>query len=337
MTPHPYPETRFMGSKEKLTGVILGHAARFGAETFVDVFSGSGVVAHAAKTAGYRVVANDQLAFSAVFTRAMVENSTVVLGGVDALLAHEGQGDRFVQETYTDLYYTAADALAIDRLRDAISHLDGYEQAIATAALVRACLKKRPRGIFTYTGLRYDDGRRDLQMSIAAHFAEQVAKINAAVFDNGRACESRHGDFRNLAVPAGAFVYLDPPYWSPASDNHYVRRYHFVEGVARGWEGVEIQEHTKTKKFANYPTPFSTLAGATDALGRLFTDLRDHDLMLSYSSNSLPDKDTILGLFADAGRGAELIEIDHRYSFSTRTATKKNKVQEYLFVSPKAR
>ncbi len=333
---HPYPATRFMGSKEKLTDVILGHAARFGAETFVDLFSGSGVVSHAAKAAGYRVIANDQLAFSAVFTRAMVENSRVVLGGVDKLLGHEGEGDRFVQETYTDLYYGAADTLAIDRLRDAIAGLDGYERAIATAALVRACLKKRPRGIFTYTGLRYDDGRRDLTMSIGEHFAEQVDAINAAVFDNGTACQSHHGDFRELSVPAGAFVYLDPPYYSPASDNHYVRRYHFVEGVARNWEGVEIQEHTKTRKFANYPTPFSTLAGATTALGEIFANLRGHDLMLSYSSNSLPDKETILHLLRDAGREAELIEIDHRYSFSTRTTTRKNRVREYLFISPRA-
>lgn len=334
---HPYPETRFMGSKEKLISAILAHTAPFQPETFVDVFSGSGVVSHAAKTAGYRVVANDQLAFSAVFTRAMVENSSVQLDelSVEKLLAHTGEGDGFVQATYTGLYFSAADTLTIDRLRDAIKQLGPYEQAIATAALVRACLKKRPRGIFTYTGLRYDDGRKDLQMSIAEHFRVQVAKINAAVFDNGTECESHHGDFRTLEVPAGAFVYLDPPYYSPASDNHYVRRYHFVEGIARNWEGVEIQEHTKTKKFANYPTPFSTLAGTTTALGEIFAHLRGHDLMLSYSSNSLPDKETILGLFATAGRTAELIEIDHRYSFSTRATTTKNKVQEYLFISPK--
>lgn len=132
-----------MGSKEKLTGAILEHAGRFDSDTFVDIFSGSGVVAHAAKRAGYRVVANDQLAFSAVFARAMVENSRVLLddAGVEKLLAHAGEGDRFVQETYTDLYYDATDTLAIDRLRDGIAALQGYEQAIAMAALVRACLK----------------------------------------------------------------------------------------------------------------------------------------------------------------------------------------------------
>ena len=44
-------------------------------------------------------------------------------------------------------------------------------------------------------------------------------------------------------------VYMDPPYYSLHSDNEYVRRYHFVEGIACGWQGVEMQWNTKTKKF----------------------------------------------------------------------------------------
>mgnify|MGYP000411681329 CR=1 FL=1 len=43
---------------------------------------------------------------------------------------------------------------------------DQYKKAIAMTALIRACTKKRPRGIFTYTGDRYNDGRKDLQKSL---------------------------------------------------------------------------------------------------------------------------------------------------------------------------
>ena len=70
-------------------------------------------------------------------------------------------------------------------------------------------------------------------------------------------------------------VYIDPPYYSPLSDNEYVRRYHFVEGLARDWQGVEIQEHTKTKKFKSYPTPFSTRSGAEEAFDNLFEKYKD--------------------------------------------------------------
>ena len=73
-----------------------------------------------------------------------------------------------------------------------------------------------------------------------------------------------------LRVEQPDLVYIDPPYYSPLSDNEYVRRYHFVEGLARDWQGVEIQQHTQTKKFKSYPTPFSTRKGAADAFDLLF-------------------------------------------------------------------
>lgn len=80
--------------------------------------------------------------------------------------------------------------------------------------------------------------------------------VNNAVFDNHKTNKSVNGDAMALEVEKPDLVYIDPPYYSPLSDNEYVRRYHFIEGLARDWKGVEIQEHTKTKKFKSYPTPF---------------------------------------------------------------------------------
>ena len=59
----------------------------------------------------------------------------------------------------------------IDILRTNIAAIrDPYKHAIAMTALIRACTKKRPRGIFTYTGERYNDGRRDLQRRLYNSF-----------------------------------------------------------------------------------------------------------------------------------------------------------------------
>lgn len=115
------------------------------------------------------------------------------------------------------------------------------------AALIRACTKKRPRGIFTYTGDRYNDGRRDLKKSLEQQFLEAVESINNAIFDNGCENKSKNGDAMKVKIKHPDLVYIDPPYYSPLSDNEYVRRYHFVEGLARDWKGVEIQENTVTK------------------------------------------------------------------------------------------
>ena len=118
------------------------------------------------------------------------------------------------------------------------------------------------------------------------------------------------------------------------SDNEYVRRYHFVEGLARDWKGVEIQEHTQTKKFKSYPTPFSTRKGAADAFDRLFKKFTNSILIVSYSSNSLPTQDEMVAIMAKYKEHVEVVPIDYKYSFGNQNEAKthRNSVQEYLFV-----
>ena len=332
-----YPPTRFMGSKSKLLSEIWSVASQFNVDTVVDLFSGSGIVGYMFKAQGKSVISNDYMAMSATFTKAMIENNTVTLPLEEAerlLVAHK-ESDHFVSTKFQGLYYTDEENDLIDTLRTNIAAIrDPYKHAIAMTALIRACTKKRPRGIFTYTGHRYDDGRKDLQKSLAEQFLDAVEAVNSAVFDNGKVNRSKHGDAMDLRVEQADLVYIDPPYYSPLSDNEYVRRYHFVEGLARDWKGVEIQEHTQTKKFKSYPTPFSTRKGAADAFDRLFKKFANSILIVSYSSNSLPTQDEMVAIMAKYKKHVEVIPIDYKYSFGNQNEAKthRNSVQEYLFV-----
>lgn len=332
-----YPPTRFMGSKSKVLSEIWSVASQFNVDTVVDLFSGSGIVGYMFKAQGKSVISNDYMAMSATFTKAMIENNTVTLPLEEAerlLVAHK-ESDHFVSTKFQGLYYTDEENDLIDTLRTNIAAIrDPYKHAIAMTALIRACTKKRPRGIFTYTGHRYDDGRKDLQKSLAEQFLDAVEAVNSAVFDNGKVNRSKHGDAMDLRVEQADLVYIDPPYYSPLSDNEYVRRYHFVEGLARDWKGVEIQEHTQTKKFKSYPTPFSTRKGAADAFDRLFKKFANSILIVSYSSNSLPTQDEMVAIMAKYKKHVEVIPIDYKYSFGNQNEAKthRNSVQEYLFV-----
>lgn len=332
-----YPPTRFMGSKSKLLSEIWSVASQFNVNTVVDLFSGSGIVGYMFKAQGKAVISNDYMAMSATFTKAMVENNTVTLPLEEAkqLLVAYKESDHFVATKFQGLYYTDEDNDLIDTLRTNIATIrEPYKHAIAMTALIRACIKKRPRGIFTYTGYRYDDGRKDLQKSLAEQFLDAVEAVNSAVFDNGKVNRSKHGDAMDLRVEQADLVYIDPPYYSPLSDNEYVRRYHFVEGLARDWKGVEIQEHTQTKKFKSYPTPFSTRKGAADAFDKLFKKFANSILIVSYSSNSLPTQDEMIAIMANYKQHVEVIPIDYKYSFGNQNKAKthRNSVQEYLFV-----
>lgn len=332
-----YPPTRFMGSKRKLLGEIWNVASRFEFDSVIDLFSGSGIVGYMFKSHGKTVISNDYMAMSATFTKAMVENNTVTLPIAEAekLLIKQGEVDHFVSDTFKDLYYTDEENELIDILRTNIAAIDDqYKKAIAMTALIRACTKKRPRGIFTYTGHRYDDGRKDLQKTLSQQFLEAVEAVNNAVFDNHKANKSVNGDAMALDVEKPDLVYIDPPYYSPLSDNEYVRRYHFIEGLARDWKGVEIQEHTKTKKFKSYPTPFSTKNGAYEAFDKLFSKFSDSILIVSYSSNSLPTQEDMVALMKKYKEHVEVVPVDYKYAFGNQADAKthRNSVQEYLFI-----
>ena len=334
---HRFPTTRFMGSKQNIIEHIWKVASHFRFDSVLDLFSGSGVVSYMFKSQGKQVFSNDSMVFCAAFTKSMIENNSIVLteNEIESLCDTSTSNDAFVYTTYKALYYSDEDNCFIDTVRANLSKLEcETKKALAISALVRACMKKRPRGIFAYTGHRYNDGRKDLMLSLQEHFINAIHKFNNAVFDNGFINKSFNGDAMQSRIKAD-IVYIDPPYFSPLSDNEYVRRYHFVEGLARDWKGVEMQWHTKTKKFKSYPTPFSSRKGAHEAFNTLFKRHRDSILITSYSSNSQPTRDEMLSLMAKYKNHVEVVPIDHRYSFANQGHRKddiKNKVEEYLFV-----
>ena len=331
-----FPSTRYMGSKKKLLDEIWQACNKFEFNSVLDLFSGSGIVSYMFKAQGKAVYSNDYMAMSAVYTKAMVENSSVTLPLTEAqkLLKPNSKNDHFVSETFKDLYYTDDDNELIDRIRTNIKGLrDPFKKSIAMAALIRACIKKRPRGIFTYTGHRYDDGRLDLQTTLEDHFINAVELVNNAVFDNENNNSSKRGDAMSFTGKPD-LVYMDPPYYSKLSDNEYVRRYHFVEGLACDWKDVEFQWHTSTKKFKSYPTPFSSRKGASDAFDKLFQKFKDSIIVVSYSSNSLPTLDEMVAILSKYKR-VEVVQVDHKYSFGNqnhKVNDNKNSVKEYLFI-----
>ncbi len=209
-----YPSTRFMGSKQSLLNHIWNVASQFEFETALDIFSGSGVVGYMFKAFDKQVISNDYMAMSAAFAEAMIANNTETLNRdeVDFLMSPSAKTDNFVTRTFRGLYFADEENTFIDQTRANIKELKNKtRRAMAMSALMRACLKKRPRGIFTYTGHRYDDGRKDLRLSLKEHFLKAVKSANQAVFDNSKKNRARRGDAMTIRLKPD-LVYIDPPY-----------------------------------------------------------------------------------------------------------------------------
>lgn len=332
-----YPELRYMGSKHRLLPWIHGVLRDLPFQSAADPFVGSGCVAYLMKAMGKQVFASDFLNFPTVLAAATVANSGEQLdaGAVARLTARRRGNPNFIERTFSGIFYSKEDLRFLDRVSGNLGELQpGAQQALAKAALIRSCLKKQPRGVFTVSGdlSHYDDGRRDLRLSMEEHFLEQVEVFNGVVFDNGQANEVCRSDVFQLPARGVDLVYLDPPYVPRADDNCYVKRYHFLEGLSCYWQGVRIMEDTKVKKIEKPHTPFSYRKTAAPAFDRMFHAFRSSIIVLSYSSNGYPDLEELERMMSKYKAKVTVHKRPHRYHFGTHSKAARTNVDEYLIV-----
>lgn len=334
-----YPLMRYMGSKHKLTSWIKETMEDLEFESVLDAFSGSGVVSHLFKSMGKTVYSNDFLHFSSTINKALIENSNEIISQKDLnlLLKENDTADNFILKTFSNVFYSKEDLIFLDLLSSNIKKLQSSnKRALAYTALFRACLKKQPRGVFTISGdlSKYDDGRRDLKISIREHFLEQIELYNEVVFDNGKQNHSFNMDIfdfnYNLYKPD--LVYLDPPYVPDSNDNCYIKRYHFLEGLSKYWLGEEIMQETKVKKIRKKYTPFSYKKSAIEAFDKMFEKFSDSVIVLSYSSNSFPDLDTLVSIMKNHKSIIEIKTKAHRYNFGNHANVLRAEANEYLII-----
>ena len=330
-----FPRLRYMGSKYRLVPHLAEVFTGLGGGTALDAFSGSGVVSYLLKALGYRVTANDFLTFPSVIARATVANQGTRLSQDEiAHICGPAADDRdFIQATFGGRFFTEADLAFLDSAWSHIDRMSGAKRDLAISALVLSAARRQPRGVFTFSGARYDDGRRDLRLSLREHFTERAGEYNSVVFDSGQPCAAVCGDVFGLPPAAHDVVYLDPPYAPPRDDNCYIKRYHFLEGLSVYWRGQQILEHTRTRKLAKRYTPFSYTRTVTDALRRTFRQFQDSAIVLSYSSNAVPDAAAIEVLLREVKDEVEVRLVDHTYTFGTHQAARRRAASEYLFIA----
>jgi DNA adenine methylase/adenine-specific DNA-methyltransferase len=334
-----FPTIRYMGSKNKLVPWIYDTLNEIEFSTVLDAFSGSGVVSYLFKSMGKRVYSNDFLHFSSLMAKGLVENSEDILiqKDVETLFSDDFESEYFILKTFKDIFYNPKDLQFLDKVSANIKKLKSQQKrALAYTALFRSCVKKQPRGVFTVSGdlERYDDGRRDLKLSLADHFHEQINIYNELVFDNGR---------KNLSFNQSIFdfndqlykpdlVYFDPPYVPKSDDNCYIKRYHFLEGLSKYWHGEVIMENTKVKKIQKKFTPFSYRRTSIEAFDKLFEKFSKSTLALSYSSNAFPDLGTLVGIMNKHKSKVVVHEKPYRYHFGNHVNVNRALVQEYLII-----
>ena len=141
------------------------------------------------------------------------------------------------------------------------------------------------------------------------------------------------GDVFDVGSKPFDVVYLDPPYAPRRDDNCYIKRYHFLEGLSTYWRGQQIMPQTRTKKLAKQYTPFSYARTVTGALRRTLAQFSGSVIVLSYSSNAVPDVAAIKDLLHEVKDDVQIRPVEHTYSFGTHAAARRRVASEYLFIA----
>ena len=138
--------------------------------------------------------------------------------------------------------------------------------------------------------------------------------------------------------PCGvALAYFDPPYAPARDDACYIKRYHFLEGLATYWRGQEIMWGTRTRKLVKRHTPFASKRTVRAALDRTFAHFRDAALVVSYGSNAALGVEELEALLRRHRRRVQRLGIPHTYAFGTHGRARRRRVTEYVLVAESPR
>ena len=314
---HPKYRTNYIGSKQKLVDWIWSHTPE-GVGSVLDAFSGSSVVGYLYKTKGLAVHANDRLRYCHHVARAIIENSGTKLSDaeMDALVRENSSAGTFVRDKFKGVFFAKGVHAVIDQIRANIDGLGGFKKDIALFALGKTCIGGGGFGHFTVTT---EEGRREGgPQEFKQRFLDNLQKINALVFDNGKACQATNLDVQ--AVLAGAkadLAYFDPPYATAFSTTNYEKAYHFVEGLMTYWKGKEINPSSKTRQ---YETDHVTVTkGNANSFFEGFLAKAKHipHWLISYRDKSFPSEAEMKSLITAQGHDCTMRSKAHQYSITS--------------------
>ncbi|MGH2725139.1 MAG: DNA adenine methylase [Actinomycetota bacterium] len=271
---------KYLGSKRRLVPVLGEVAARAGARTAVDLFTGTTRVAQELKRRGARVWTVDTARYSEVFARTYVETDAHRIDRpalVRAVAELNGLPGRpgYVTETFChrSRFFQPKNGMRIDAIRDAIR--DRYAGSPLEPILLTSLIEAADR-VDSTTGVQMaylkdwaPRSYRDLELRVPALLPGPGHALRA---DAARAVRS---------VPAVDLAYLDPPY----NQHRYFANYHVWETLV-AWDGPAVYGVACKRVDARDPgtaSRFNRRGEIHHALAEVVAAVRARVVVLSFS------------------------------------------------------
>lgn len=238
------PQTRYYGSKRRLTKWMLDEFKNHNFKTAVDIFGGTSTVSIALKHLNKKVTYNDILESNRIIATALLSNEPCVTTeqDLDLFVSSIQPEAGFISKTYKDIYYTDVENKWLD---GAVRALSGIENPIKKSeisyCLMQACLQKRPFNLFHRKNLYLrENNNKDTKFGNWATWEKPFSILMIRALNEIKKTRwvSEHSPIimpctDAIEIPSVYdFVYLDPPYVpEKKQDISYMDRYHFLEGL----------------------------------------------------------------------------------------------------------
>lgn len=353
----------YIGNKRKLLPLLYEGIKKTGvtAGTFFDAFAGSGVVSRLAKTAGFRVIANDWEPYAAVINRAYIEVNTApefaALGGLDQAIASlntlEGvrgyiathycpADDENYDTTRERMFYTQCNGRRIDAMREQIEtwHDDGVidsrEKATLLAPLIfQAAYCSNTSGVFKGFHNGWGGATRTAWYRIRSYLTLR----KPLHWNNSQENLVLREDALAVAGDIECDVaYLDPPY----NQHQYGANYHLLNTIAL-WDKPPISPYISgngKRDKAAIRTDWRSLrrsaycyaSTALEAFEKLLGRLRAHHIMVSYSTDGLIPVRSLLEVMAERGKLEVITRRYKRYRVSSQRPSPRPHTVEFVAI-----
>lgn len=330
---HPFPSTRYQGSKNKLTDWIWENISDIDFKVALDAFGGTGSVSHMLKRKGKTVHYNDILKFNYIIGKALIENDAVTLSDSDIKFLIENRTGKytFIQNNFANIFYTDNENIWLDEIIYNIHQLDDdYKQALAYFALFQSCIIKRPYNLFHRANLylRLSDVKRSFGNKSTwdkpfedyfKHFAEEA---NNAIFSNGSRCTSYNQDALSVDEAGIDLLYLDTPYISDrGSKTDYLDFYHFLEGIANytTWPNLLCSKYKHKPIKTEQKSPWTNKNQITEAFEDIIKKFSSSKIVISYRQDGIPSINQLCELLRKYKSHVSVkYSQDYKYALSTK-------------------
>ncbi|HLN16258.1 MAG TPA: DNA adenine methylase [Acidimicrobiales bacterium] len=301
---------KYLGSKRRLLPVLEQLAAEAGAETALDLFTGTTRVAQGFKRRGLSVTAVDAARYSEMFARCYVETDAAAISeaDLDEALAHLGSlpgRPGYVTETFcvSSRFFQPFNGERIDAVREAIER--DYAGSALYPILLTSLIEAADRV----------DSTTGVQMAYVKAWAPRSfnpldLRRPALLPGPGRAVR---GDAVELAPTLGPFdvAYLDPPY----NQHRYFTNYHVWETLV-AWDAPEHYGVACKRVDARDPTTksvFNSRRTMPGALAEVVRAVRAELVLLSYNDESWVAQEELEAMCAGRGEVVTLSFESARY------------------------